>query len=110
MHEGSTLELTLAQFWSSLGTADATLRISFHGVRPSTQDVILDGMEAITRVDVTAALRSAVVKPAASLSVHRRLLRPTAKSAQLGGGVRPLGERDLFPEGRQIHELQQHYE
>ena len=63
-------------------------------------------MESISRVDLRAALCSSTVKPNGSLSVHRRLLRP--KSAE--GTIRPLGERDLFPEERRIHELQQQYE
>ena len=106
VYENSTLELTLAQFWSSLGNGIAQLEITFGGVTPSTNDIVLDGMESISRVDLRAALCSSTVKPHGSLSVHRRLLRP--KSAE--GTIRPLGERDLFPEERRIHELQQQYE
>lgn len=92
---GRTLELTLAQFWSSLGSGLAGLSVTFHGLTTSTNDLVLDGAQSIARVDVTApeAIGSAAVSPSASLTVHRRLLRPKA-----GARVVPLKERDLFPD------------
>ena len=105
---GRTLELTLAQFWSSLGSSSAGLSVTFHGVVPSTSDLVLDGAQSLTRLDVTAALCNASVSPSVSLSVHRRLLRPKATAD--GAGILPLGERDLFPEEERCHELQQTYE
>ena len=104
---GRTLELTLAQFWSSLGSGLAGLSVTFHGVTASTSDLVLDGAQSIARMDVTApeSIGSAAISPSASLSVHRRLLRPKA-----GASIVPLGERDLFPGEQRSHELQQEYE
>ena len=92
---GRTLELTLAQFWSSLGSALAGLSITFHGVVTSTNDVVLDGAQSIARIDITApeSIGSATISPSACLTVHRRLLRPKA-----GASIVPLGERDVFPD------------
>jgi tripeptidyl-peptidase-2 len=92
---GRTLELTLAQFWSSLGSGLAGLSVTFHGVAVSTTDLVLDGAQSIARIDITApeSIGSAAVSPSASLTVQRRLLRPKA-----GASIVPLGERDLFPD------------
>ena len=51
---GRTLELTLAQFWSSLGSGRAGLSVTFHGVTTSTADLVLDGAQSIARIDITA--------------------------------------------------------
>jgi len=92
---GRTLELTLAQFWSSLGSGAAGLSITFHGVTASTNDLVLDGAQSLARIDITApeSIGSASVSPSASLTVHRRLLRPKG-----GASIVPLGERDVFPD------------
>ena len=104
---GRTLELTLAQFWSSLGAGTAGLSVTFHGVSTSTSDLVLDGAQSLARLDVIASpsLGGAALSPSASLTVHRRMLRPKG-----GASIVPLGERDVFPQEDRSHELQQHYE
>ena len=89
---GRTLELTLAQFWSSLGDCDVELQCEFHGGAPSDSAVRLTGAERIVQVNVSTALGAEKLSPSASLTVRRRFLRPKASAA-----CRPLGERDCLP-------------
>ncbi len=102
---GRTLELTLAQFWSSLGSGLAGISITFHGVTASTTDLVLDGAQSIARIDITApeTIGSTAVSPSASLTVQRRLLRPKS-----GASIVPLGERDLFPD-EQVRRVPKHF-
>lgn len=56
--QGSTLEIALAQFWSSAGeTQGVTLKVDFHGIVPSPQSVTVDGAGGPRRVDVRAPLK-----------------------------------------------------
>ena len=71
-------------------------RVAFcAGVTASTNDLVLDGAQSLARIDITApeSIGSASVSPSASLTVHRRLLRPKG-----GASIVPLGERDVFPD------------
>ena len=97
---GRTLELTLAQYWSSLGDTEAEFELTFHGIVPANQDLFVDGAQAATRVDVLAPFRDEALSPAGSLNVWRQTIRPTDSE------TRPLSpERDSLPENRQIMEL-----
>lgn len=102
---GRTLEVCLAQYWSSLGASEYDISLTFHGVVPDDFDTSLDGSEVATRLGVTAPLRKERLAPSGSLETLRQPLRPTKAE------VRPLdGQRDLLPEGRQIYELVLTYE
>ncbi|KAG2491863.1 hypothetical protein HYH03_009817 [Edaphochlamys debaryana] len=109
---GSTLELTLAQFWSSPGVSRLEqVELSFHGVsaraegrsgaRPGA-DLALDGAELAKKVLVSTPpwARATRVKPEARLTSLRIPLRP-AESA-----LEPLtAERDALTEGRVAYRL-----
>jgi tripeptidyl-peptidase-2 len=97
---GRTLELCLAQFWSSLGATELEAELTFHGLVPDREEIALAGGELATRVYVSAPLRRERLGPKGSFDTLRQTLRPTKAD------LRPLsGERDLLPEGRQIREL-----
>ncbi len=97
---GRTLELCLAQFWSSLGEAQVDAELTFHGVLPDNQRIVLDGAELVTPVGLTSPLGPQRVAPKGSLDTLRQTLRPTSFE------IRPLdGRRDLLPESRQMFEL-----
>ncbi|MEW5318316.1 MAG: hypothetical protein WDW38_009545 [Sanguina aurantia] len=109
---GSTMEVTLAQFWSSLGDSSLTYEIQFHGVGlassgdaseeggSSAGGVAVDGSEGMRKILLTAPLRNERIKPEAKLTTLRIPLRPTEALLQ------PLpGPRDLLPEGRTVHRL-----
>jgi tripeptidyl-peptidase II len=104
---GGTLELTVAQFWSSAGDAVLdTLELSFHGVGLRTGDgepsgaggggpVVLSSGAAPTRALLTSPLRRQKVKPEAKLTAIQFSLRP-----QPGAAVEPLARdeaRDGLP-------------
>ena len=97
---GRTLELCLAQFWSSLGEAQVDAELTFHGVLPDSQRIVLDGAELVTPLGLTSPLGPQRVAPKGSLDTLRQTLRPTSFE------IRPLdGRRDLLPESRQMFEL-----
>ena len=52
---GTTLELTLAQFWSSLGPSSLAADVAFHGVtlEGGTGAVVLDGADGTSRLVVS---------------------------------------------------------
>jgi len=102
---GRTLELCLAQYWSSLGRSDVEVELSFHGIVPDREAIALDGSEVATRLNVRTPLRRERVGPKGTLTTLRHAVRP--KKAD----VHPLdGRRDLLPEERQVYELVLTYE
>ncbi|XP_037496420.1 tripeptidyl-peptidase 2 isoform X2 [Jatropha curcas] len=97
---GQTMELTVAQFWSSgIGsheTAIIDFEIVFHGIDINKEDIMLDGSEAPVRIDAEAVLASEKLVPAAILSEIRVPYRPVdAKLSTL------TTDRDKLPSGKQ---------
>ena len=102
---GATLELCVAQYWSSLGEGTCELELTFHGIEPENRTLLVDSAQPATRVEIRAPIRAERVAPRASLDVLRRTLRPVDSE------VRPTGSvRDLLPKGRQVYELILTYE
>ncbi len=102
---GRTLELCLAQYWSSLGDSEIEILLTFHAIRPNNESTFLDGADLMTRLDVTAPLRDEHFAPKAQLKTLRRSVRPSKHL------ITPLkGARDLLPESRRIHQLILTYE
>ncbi|GLC44539.1 hypothetical protein PLESTB_000062200 [Pleodorina starrii] len=109
---GATLELTLAQFWSSQGASQLQeVELTFYGVelcaeggsgsRPGT-DLALEGAEVAKKVLVSAPTwsRSTRIKPEAKLTCLHIPLRPVETSLE------PLTEdRDALTDGRVIYRL-----
>ncbi|KAJ7974178.1 tripeptidyl-peptidase 2-like [Quillaja saponaria] len=98
---GQTLELTIAQFWSSgIGSHETTsvdFEIIFHGIKTKQEEVLLDGSEAPVRIDVEAPLASEKLAPVAILNKIRVPYRPVdSKISSL-----PI-DRDKLPSGKQI--------
>ncbi|XP_058082097.1 tripeptidyl-peptidase 2 [Magnolia sinica] len=98
---GQTLELAIAQFWSSgIGSHEATIvdfEIRFHGINTNKEEVVLDGSEAPIRIDAKALLSSEKLVPVANLNKIRIPYRP------VDSNLRPLPtNRDKLPSGKQI--------
>ncbi|KAI4384768.1 hypothetical protein MLD38_002876 [Melastoma candidum] len=98
---GQTMELTIAQFWSSgIGsneTAAVDFKITFHGIAVKNEELILDGSEAPVRIDAEALLASENLSPAAVLHMVRIPYRPVdSKLYALDSN------RDVLPSGKQI--------
>ena len=98
---GSTLEVTVAQFWSSGGDGPVALDLSFHGLAATPSVVALGPSSDACRVSVRAGVRPERFAPRAKISRLRRALRPHAP-----GVVSPLSvDRDTLPRGRLGHGL-----
>ncbi|XP_011076155.1 tripeptidyl-peptidase 2 isoform X2 [Sesamum indicum] len=98
---GRTMELAIAQFWSSgVGshhTTSVDFEIAFHGIDINKEEIILDGSEAPVRIDAEALLSLENLAPAAVLNKVRIPYRPVdAKLSTLPA------ERDKLPSGKQI--------
>ncbi|KAK8511926.1 hypothetical protein V6N12_074615 [Hibiscus sabdariffa] len=98
---GQTMELAIAQFWSSgVGSNETTIvdfEIVFHGIGVNRKEVVLDGSEAPIRIEAEALLASEKLAPAAVLNKIRIPYRPIeAKLCTL-----PTN-RDKLPSGKQI--------
>eukprot|EP00158_Paraphelidium_tribonemae_P009110 Partr_v1_DN28774_c0_g1_i4_m63419 putative tripeptidyl peptidase ii len=94
-----TLELCMAQFWSSLGTYEVEVEVTFHGIYTGEQNVILDASRGSCRVELFSLLRPETITPSLSLDTLRKALKPS-KSV-----IAPLRSRDLLINGVQNQEL-----
>ncbi|KAI5070002.1 hypothetical protein GOP47_0014345 [Adiantum capillus-veneris] len=101
---GITMELTVAQFWSSgIGShlpATATVEIQFHGLLPCKDEVLLDGSDIASRIDVTSFVGLQSISPRATLNTIRCPYRPVESKLQ----ALP-SDRDKLPNGHQILSL-----
>ena len=80
-----TMELCLAQFWSSLERSSVTIEIKFHGIFCTASDnalgnygasagcsdelLISSGINGFTRIDVSAMIRKQEITPSVSLGI-----------------------------------------
>lgn len=95
---GTALEVTLAQFWSSMGGGDMHAQVSFFGVECSPSNVLV--LDAVSKLILRSTLRAQKVKPAVKLTHLRMSLAPTETT------LTPLlAPRDALPEGRCVHAL-----
>jgi tripeptidyl-peptidase II len=104
VHPGHTLEVCLAQYWSSLGDSNVTVQLHFRGVAPSHRELSFPGGENIRRVDLRAHLREVSLRPSGKLTKWRKCILPTSSSI-VPGGV----ERDLMPNDKLIYNLELGY-
>ncbi|XP_070539380.1 tripeptidyl-peptidase 2-like isoform X2 [Ptychodera flava] len=96
---GRTLEIAIAKWWASLGTVSVKYIISFHGIRPTSQNINMHAAEGIVRQEVVATIRHEEISPSITLKTCVQPLRPSESK------IRPLGSRDILPNGRHIYEL-----
>ncbi|KAK3220700.1 hypothetical protein Dsin_014670 [Dipteronia sinensis] len=99
---GQTMELAIAQFWSSgMGSHETTIvdfEIEFHGIDVNKDEVLLD--DAPVRIDATALLASERLAPNAILNKIRFPYRPIESKLC----VLP-SNRDKLPSGKSIMAL-----
>ncbi|GAB2222014.1 hypothetical protein Drorol1_Dr00013211 [Drosera rotundifolia] len=98
---GQTIELAVAQFWSSgRGSQQTTVvdfEINFHGIDINNEELILDGSDASVRIVASSLLSSEKLVPLAILNKLRVPYRPSDSKLQT-----LLGNRDRLPSGKQI--------
>ena len=87
---GVTLEVTIAQWWMSLGETELSMTIDFYGLQPSsgTAPLLLDGRELFGSFEIHSPFRRTPAAPSGELSRLERAVRPTA--AKLVPPVAPL--------------------
>ena len=101
---GRTIELAIAQFWSSLGKTDLTVNATFHGIKPDSHSLHIDAAKLVTQVDITAPLGNEAVAPSGSFNKIRKVIIPSNFK------TRPLSDpRDSLPSNRQIYEAELSY-
>ncbi|MEO1535593.1 MAG: S8 family serine peptidase, partial [Planctomycetota bacterium] len=74
---GRTVELALAQNWSSLGEGEFDVTVRFRGVQPEPSQIMIDGAHYVTPMNISSPLRDANVRPSGSFTGLRRSIRPT---------------------------------
>ncbi|CAG8537845.1 24786_t:CDS:10, partial [Racocetra persica] len=104
---GVTMEICVAQFWSSIGNHDISLEFVFHGIQISNnaisgnKSVFINGGNPFTRLDIIAPVRREEgINPSIQLETIRKEIRPTEST------LKPLGiDRDVLPDSRRAHAL-----
>ncbi|KAI8925896.1 Tripeptidyl peptidase II-domain-containing protein [Entophlyctis helioformis] len=111
-----TIELCVAQMWSSLDPSTVSIEVRFHGIQAAfssntnggfgatsgsggSLQHINPGSYGFTRVDVSVPIRNETVQPSASFDTLRKTFRPTEYA------ITPLQSRDVLPDGRQLHQI-----
>ena len=113
---GMTMEVCLAQFWSSLNSTNVKLSIKFSGLLLSTSSesvlrhsctnsgdslLINSGNHGFTRLNVFNTIRKEEYNFNLSLDTIRRVLRPLSEPPKIA----PLASRDVLPLNKQCHEF-----
>lgn len=101
---GLTLELCLAQYWSSLGPSALDCRLTFRGLQPDQQEIELSQASSFAPVSVRSALGVEHLAPRAALKTHRAIVPPEKTELE---ALSP--ERDQLPDGGRIYELRLTY-
>ncbi|KAG0231413.1 tripeptidyl-peptidase II Tpp2, partial [Actinomortierella wolfii] len=111
VHGGSTMELTLAQYWDSPGAHAVTVELVFHGIQISgstngPRSVFVNGGDSVTRFHVSAPIRREEgLSPSISLDTLRKVIRPSEST------IKPLvKDRDSLPNTRLIYNLISSYQ
>jgi len=102
-----TLELTVAQMWSSCGdTGEVSFQAEFHGLSALNNDMIyIPSGEKFVRIELSAPLRMEEIRPCSKLAVIQRVLKPTSHI------IKPASfTRDVLFDGQQIYEMQLTYQ
>ena len=101
---GRTLEVAIAQYWSSLGKTGCTVDIAFHGIVPDSRRLHIDAAKLVSQVDVAAPLGNEALSPSGSFGTLRKSIRPSEFK------TRPLTDaRDALPDNRRIFEAELTY-
>jgi len=101
---GRTLEVCLAQYWSSLGPSELDYELTFHGILPDDNSLTLSAAEPTVNVSIAAPLYRQQIAPTTKLTKHRTTRSPTTAV------IKPLAPgRDVLPNGRHLYVLELTY-
>ncbi|MAG93163.1 MAG: hypothetical protein CMJ48_05375 [Planctomycetaceae bacterium] len=102
--ELKTLEVCLAQSWSSPGDSEVSFELAFQGIVPSSREIALPAGEAGTVIALRSPLGKLEIAPQGSLRTRRSIVSPASAV------VRPLsGPRDVTADGEPLYELKLTY-
>jgi len=84
---------------------DCQYSVTFHGVKPNNNNLVMHGGEGLYRLDLDSENHSEEGQPEVKLKTSVQVVKPTeGKVVSLGGGT-----RDILPVGRHMYELQLQY-
>ncbi len=102
---GRTLEVCIAQYWSSLGETELEWTLNFHGILPSTNQLTLSSMAPVAKVDVSTWLQAENFSPRLEFSTRQTVLTPKSAAIKLFSSA-----RDQLPNEQALYELLLTYE
>ncbi len=103
---GRTMELAIAQYWSSLGVLSVGWSVQFHGLSPDQRSLVLSPDRVAQEVTLTPKHDEHMhVNPSARLTSYRRQMKPTRHAIKLLSA-----DRDGFDKQRIFRELELTYE
>ena len=99
--EGATMELTFAQYWPELETADYQYELKFHGLKTELGDGVYAQGEKGEEFRVVSLLEDSVLKPSASFTELNRTIAAQSATINVMEGDRDRLDKD----GEAYHEL-----
>ena len=99
----NTVEVCIASYWNVTDAQEMEIKCTFHGARPSSEDLVIKGGCGVTRTDVSSDVREVTLNPSASLDKWQVPLRPTKSM------IAPLAEQWHLPEEKVLHQLELEY-
>ena len=106
VHEGVTMELCVARFWSTIGDTSCNITLQFGGVVPSLAEVVITGGTKVSNLlRISSPLAACDITPSAKLDKWTTVIKPIQS-----GKVAPLGERDILSDGSILYQLILEYE
>jgi len=104
---GQVVEFCISKWWANIGSVDCQYSITFHGVKPSSTNLVMHGGDGIYRLDLESETHTEDAQPEVKLKNCVQVVRPVeGKVVSLGGGTMT---RDILPVGRHMYELQLQY-
>jgi len=101
---GRTLELCLAQYWSSLGETLLEYELTFHGIVPDRSTITFTAAEPTAEVEIAATLGAESISPSATLNSWQSFVRPSSAKVSWNNS----GHQQL-PDGRFPYQLELTY-
>lgn len=81
---GGTLEVCVAQAWSSFGAGNVNIQVAFYGISPSPEELTFSGDNGmVSKVFVTANLRSIRCDPSGTLNRCVQTISPDASKTKM---------------------------
>lgn len=69
------LEVVVAKYWADLGEVTLDYSVAFHGVKPESPSVTMQGADGILSLELRSGLRSEEISPAVTLKNSVQVLR-----------------------------------